>query len=897
MLRILVVDDNPHDRILAIRSLEREFADLQIKEILTAADLDQALETGNFDLVVTDYLLRWSDGLAVLRAIKARYPECPVIMFTNSGTQEIAVEAMKSGLDDYVLKSAKHYIRLAAAVRSAWERTQIQRKAAGLENRLQSLLNQLNVGIFRLTLDGSLLEGNPAFFCLLGLAELPLSAAGHSIKPYFQPEDYAQLLNQLKEDGQISDRDVQLCRADGRVIWVRLSETLTSIEGETIIEGLMEDVSDRKRAEEERYRREQQFKALVENAPDIIARFDKELRYLYVNPAVEAITGLSPEMLIGKTRAEFGTPEEIYTSWQEATRQVFVTGNECLYEFKLSALDGTRYFQTRMVPEFALDGTVESVLSIGRDVTEYKRVEQALRESESRFKRLVESNMIGCIFWDTSGNITDANDAFLQMVGYTRDDLQAGKLRWTEMTPVEQLDLSKQAIVQMKQCGTADPLEKEYIRSDGTRIPVVLGGVLLEGSEDKGVSFVLDLSKQKQLENRLRQQAEQLEQANRIKDEFLAILSHELRSPLNAILGWTQLLRHRKLDEGATVRALETIDRNAKLQTQLIEDLLDVSGIMRGKLSLNISLVNLASIIKDTIDTLRLAAQAKSIQIQSLIDPSVSVVSGDPNRLQQIIWNLLSNAVKFTPSEGRIDIVLERHGTQAQIQVSDTGKGISPEFLPFVFDYFRQADSSTTRAHGGLGLGLAIVRHLVELHGGTVSASSPGVGQGATFTVNLPLQLNPKLKDSEQNLPSIGTAQAFSDGLVLQGKQVLIVDDEVDTRDYYVAVLEECGASVTAVASAREALKAIAQQRPDILISDIGMPFEDGYALIRQVRALESEQGEHLPAVALTAYAREADRQQAIAAGFERHLAKPVEPNELVAVVTYLLKQIELVEK
>ncbi len=880
MLRILLIDDNPQDRLLAIRALEREFPTLQIKEIIKAEELALALEAGQFDLAITDYQLRWSDGLVMLRAIKARYPECPVIMFTNSGSEEIAVEAMKAGLNDYVIKSPKHYIRLALAVRSEWENAQTKRKVTGLENRLQSLLNHLNVGVFRRKLDGSLIEANPAFFRLLGLSE-ESRPASLSLEPFFKPEDYSQLLNELWEKGRTQKHEVQLQRADGRVIWVRLSKTISTMDGLTIIDGLMEDISDRKRAEEEQYRREQEFRALVENAPDIIARLDKELRYLYVNPAVESATGIPPEKLIGKTRAEYGTPDEVYTAWQETTRQVLVTGKECLYEFEFPAPDGKRYFQTRMVPELDLDGTVESVLCIGRDVTEYKRAEQALRESEARFRRLIDSNVIGCIFWDTNGRITDANDAFLRMVGYTREDLLSGKVNWKDMSPVEHLSGSEQAIAQMKQGGAAEPLEKEYIRSDGSRVAVLLGGVLLEGSEDKGVSFVLDLSDRKKLENQLRQQAQQLEQANRMKDEFLAVLSHELRSPLNSILGWAKLLRTRTFDAATTARAIETIERNAALQTQLIEDLLDVSRILQGKLSLNISPTNLASTIEAAIETMRLAAQAKSIEVEFLIDSTLELVAGDPNRLQQIFWNLLSNAIKFTPPGGRVTVSLESNNSQAQIRVSDTGKGISADFLPHVFDYFRQADSSITRTHGGLGLGLAIVRYLVELHGGTIEAESPGEGQGAIFTVNLPLiNAQPQTSKGEK---------LFDHTLALLGVRVLVVDDEPDTRELITFVLEQSGAQAIAAASADEALLAFEQGSPDVLVSDIGMPQDDGYTLIRKVRARESKQGKPIPAVALTAYAREEDCRKAMEAGFQRHISKPVEPNNLVAVVAHLV--------
>ena len=466
MLRILLIDDNPHDRILAIRSLEREFADLQVTEILKAEDLASVLETGKFDLVITDYLLRWSDGLTVLRTVKARYPDRATIMFTNSGDQEIAVEAMKSGLDDYVIKSPKHYVRLAASVRSSWEKSQAQRKATGLEYRLQSLLNRLNVGVFRLTGDGSLVEGNPAFWSLLGLSEASSPLAIESFSAYFQPEDYAHLLNQLKQSGQIQEREVQVKRNDGSEIWVRLSQTISVVDGQTMIEGLMEDISDRKKVEEERYRREREFKALAENAPDIIARIDQQFRHIYVNPAVERATGISQEKFIGKTNVELGLDAEFCATWQDKIQQVFTTQQECLFESEFPLPDGKRYYQSRVVPEFALDGSVESVLSITRDITQSKLAEQALKESESRFRRLVESNMIGCIFWDTSGQIFDANDAFLQIVGYTREELRLGLLNWRHLTPPEQVQISEQAIAQIKQFGAATPIEKEYIRKD-----------------------------------------------------------------------------------------------------------------------------------------------------------------------------------------------------------------------------------------------------------------------------------------------------------------------------------------------------------------------------------------------------------------------------------------------
>ncbi|MFN6571075.1 PAS domain S-box protein [Dendronalium sp. ChiSLP03b] len=408
---------------------------------------------------------------------------------------------------------------------------------------------------------------------------------------------------------------------------------------------------------------------------------------------------------------------------------------------------------------------------------------------------------------------------------------------------------------------------------------------------------------------------EAAETANRIKDEFLAVLSHELRSPLNPILGWAKLLQTKKLDEKTILQALKTIERNAKLQAQLIEDLLDISRILQGKLSLNIYPVDLSLVISAAMETVRLSAEAKSIQIHTTLDPNSAKVLGDSNRLQQIIWNLLSNAVKFTPEGGRVDIRLEAGrkedtGTRgqkdaknlsqtlsaspslpipasstlnyAQITVTDTGKGIDPNFLPYVFDYFRQENSTSTRKFGGLGLGLAIVRHLVELHGGTVKAESQGENQGATFTVRLPL-----LKDSSEMKQDNTDSEPSSN---LNGVNILIVDDDADTREFIAFLLEQYGANVTAVSSAAETLAALGQSLPDVLLSDIGMPEVDGCMLIRQVRTLPPEQGGQIRAIALTAYAGEMNEKQVLTAGFQKHIAKPVEPADLVEAIANLLQ-------
>jgi PAS domain S-box-containing protein len=381
------------------------------------------------------------------------------------------------------------------------------------------------------------------------------------------------------------------------------------------------------------------------------------------------------------------------------------------------------------------------------------------------------------------------------------------------------------------------------------------------------------------------------QQANRLKDDFLATLSHELRSPLNAMLGWLTLLRTRKFDEAAKTRALETIERNARTQAQLVEDILDVSRIIRGQLRLNVRPVRLVPVIESAIDTVRPAADAKSIRLQSVLDPAAGPVSGDSDRLQQIIWNLLTNAVKFTPKGGWVQICLERINSHVEITVVDTGQGISAEFLPYVFDRFRQADGSITRSYNGLGLGLAIVRHLVELHGGTVHAESPGKGLGARFTVKLPLMaVTTKDSEHERVPPTVGGRVSFENSPSLEGLRILVVDDEADARELLIQILKESGVEVLAVATAEEAIIVLTEQasRLDVLVSDIGMPNQDGYNLLRRVRSLPPEMGGQIPAVALTAYARTEDRRAAFLAGFQSHLAKPVELAELIAVIANL---------
>jgi len=401
------------------------------------------------------------------------------------------------------------------------------------------------------------------------------------------------------------------------------------------------------------------------------------------------------------------------------------------------------------------------------------------------------------------------------------------------------------------------------------------------------------LTERETSEDRERAARREAEAANQAKDQFLATVSHELRTPLTAILGWSRLLRSDRSDADRQRRAIEAIERNSVAQAQLIDDLLDVSRIVSGKLRLDLQETDLHKVIAAATDSVRPAMEARQIRFQTMIDPGVAPMLGDPNRLQQVVWNLLSNAIKFTPKEGNVQLALQRVNSHVELTVRDTGPGIEPSFLPRLFQRFQQADASESRAHGGLGLGLAITRHLVELHGGTIEAASAGPGEGATFTVKLPVSpiaMDANAVEPPRVHPTAGRDVHFECPPELTNLKVLVVDDEPDTRDLVAAVATRCGCVVATAASTSEALESVGVFQPDVILSDIGMPGEDGYALVRRLRQLAPSAGGLTPAAALTAYARAEDRRQAMRAGFEMHLPKPVEPAELAAAIATLAR-------
>lgn len=578
------------------------------------------------------------------------------------------------------------------------------------------------------------------------------------------------------------------------------------------------------------------------------------------------------------------------------------------------AIETLKKGATDYVVKRRLTRLVPSIVRALREVQERldrKQTEAALQASEERLRCLLESNLMGILFGNVNGGISYANDEFLRITGYTREHLQRGELRWIDITPTEYLPLDAIGIAEAKATGVCTPYEKEYVRLDGSRISVLVGYVLLVDKREESVAFILDLSYRKRLEKQLEDRAEELAGLNRIKDEFLATLSHELRTPLNAMLGWTQLLRYRKFDENTTVRALETIDRNTRSLGTLIDDLLDVSQIITGQLSLNLRWVDLMSNVEAAIETLATAARAKNIEIVTDFEPTLVRIFGDSGRLQQVAWNLLSNAIKFTPPEGKVMVALRKVdggispqlgsganllSASVEIEVSDTGEGISADFLPHVFDRFSQADGSTTRSYNGLGVGLAIVRHLVEMHGGTVQATSAGKGQGSKFLVRLPVQqrrgnggfcaLAPgKFLIRERR--AIAPINESSVNINLSGVRVLMVDNDEDSLDFARVVLENCGAEVETAVSVMEALESMQRRSPDVLILDLAMPMAEGKDLIEQVRSV-SEWAE-IPAVALTAYGRVEERVRALRLGFQIHLPKPIDPMELMVTVASLM--------
>ena len=676
-----------------------------------------------------------------------------------------------------------------------------------------------------------------------------------------------------------------------RWIWGLGNVTLDDKNKPFRLSGINIDVTERKLTEEKLRQSEQHLRRVLDSLYSFVGVLTPDGILIEANRTAIESGNLQPEDVLNKPFSEtywWSYDPKIQAQLKDAIQQA-AAGEIVRYDV-IVRLSEDRFIPIdfSIVPLFDDNGRVEYLIPSGIDLSEREASKQALVQREYELRLITE--VIPQQVWTAlpDGNVDYINQRWHEYTGVTLKQIQ--DRGWSAIVHPDDLPRVSKTWNKAVETGRNYNIKARLRSADGSYHWFLGRARPLRNERGEIIKWYgtnTDISRIKELEEKLRQQTEDLIRANQLKDEFLAIVSHELRTPLNPILGWSQLITTGKLSPEQTATGLETIHRNAKLQSQLIDDLLDVSRILRGKLDLKVTPVSLETVIRSALATVQLAAEAKSIHMDTVFEPNIGQVLGDAGRLQQIVWNLLSNAIKFTPEGGRITVTLERIDDRAQIQVKDNGKGIEPEFLPYVFDRFRQAENSRTRQFGGLGLGLAIVRHLTELHGGTVSADSAGEGQGATFIVKLPLIKVPKMKQSDDKSIDLSVNPNR-----FQGIQVLVVDDEVDSLDILTLILEQEGAEVTPVASAHEALEALNRLTPDLIISDIGMPEVDGYTLISQIRELT--QGKDIPAIALTAYAGEVDRERSLEVGFKKHMSKPIDITELINIITSLIKSSKL---
>ena len=780
---------------------------------------------------------------------------------------------------------------------------------------------------------GLYLQQNAAHAQLLGYTDAELRNQTPAI--HLGEEVFSEVARALAQDGEYRGEVVSNTKS-GETRYLELSAfAMRSETGEPLcFVGIKRDITERKLAEEALQRSEAELTDFFENAAIGLHWVGPDGMILRVNQAELDMVGYSREEYVGHNITEFHVDVELI----EDILGRLKAGEELQdYEARLRCKDGAIKDVRINSSVYREDGKFIHTRGFTRDFTERKRTESRLTLQYAVTQILSQSRD----FIESAGRILRAIcDSLDWEVGALwRVDRAAKVLRLVEICHASEMktpefDKLTRTLTFVKGIGlpgriwaSGEPAWIDNLVADtnfprgpvaareGLRgafgFPIKVGDDVLgvveffspevRKPDDELLTLVAGIGGQigqfterKWAEERLAELLDseraargEAERANRLKDEFLATLSHELRTPLNAVIGWARMLQSGRLDQESATHALEVIDRNAWAQKQIIEDILDVSRVITGKLQLNLTPVDLVTIVDAALDAVRPAMEAKEIKIETFIDSSLRLISGDPDRLQQVIWNVLSNAAKFTPPGGKVEISVGQNVAHVEIRVKDTGPGIDPTFLPHVFERFRQADGSTTRTYGGLGLGLAIVRHLVELHGGTIAVENRNDGTGAVFTLRLPLPSGELRAESLTTAASIfKETQPEPPGL--QGLRILIVDDETDALDMISMELAQHGARVTAVNSAEEALRSLEQDNFDVLISDIGMPQMDGYALMRQIREQEDGTQKPLPAVALTAYARVQDRMRAILAGYSTHVAKPVEANELVTVVASL---------
>jgi PAS domain S-box-containing protein len=744
----------------------------------------------------------------------------------------------------------------------------------------------------------------------------PEEAAGGRIEAYLRaihPNDQSRVqaaISKAIKDGTQYVAEYRIVQRDGTLRSVIARGKVERDEtGKAIrMPGVVLDITERVHAEDQRrdltqelQRQSRVLETVMSSIQDFAYTFDTDGRFVFANKPLLDLWGLTLKEAVGKNFFDLKYPPELAEKLQTQIQQVIQTKKSLTDRTPYTSQTGSGgYYEYIFTPVFAADGSVELVAGSTRDITEQHRVVESLQRSEENFRQLADA--MPQIVWaaQPDGTLDYYNQRWFEYINLSPAAID--QAQWDRHIHPEDLKRASESWATALRGDTQYGIEIR-MRSANAEYRWFLVRALpirnAQGAVTRWFGTGTDIHEHRQLmgerdelissERAARKTAEQ---ASRLKDEFLATLSHELRTPLNAILGWSQILRRRKRDDKELNEGLSVIERNSRAQAQLIEDLLDMSRIISGKIRIDVQQIDLAEVISAAIEAVRPAAEAKEIHLDKALDPNIGLIRGDPARLQQVIWNLLSNAIKFTPGNGNVQVTLKRVNNHVEITVSDTGIGIKLEFLPYVFERFRQADATTTRQHGGLGLGMAIVKNLVELHGGKVRAKSPGEGRGATFTIELPLTVvfpNEEKRVREHQLPERGSVpEAFCESDTLQGVSVLVVDDDEDARDLVCRLLEECKAKVFSAGSAAEAVELLKRERPAVIVSDIGMPDEDGYDLIRKVRLLPETEGGSTPAAALTAFARSEDRTRALRAGYQSHVAKPVEPNELIAVVASL---------
>lgn len=837
---------------------------------------------------------------------------------------------------------------LAAHVQDITERNRIEEELRRSEEKYRSLLENANDIIYAHDLQGNYLTINRAGEEITGYTRKEI-LGGLNIAQVVAPEhlEMAKEMTRRKlSDPSPTVYEVDIITKDRRRLTLEVSTRISYRAGQPVaVEGIARDVTERKRAEAELQRSRKQIEIILQGVAESITAQDAQGRLIYANEtAAQALGFPSAQALLKVPAQELSQQYDLLDEAGRPFPNEHLPGRIALKEgksasatlcYRLKATGEERWSVVKATPVFDEERGVQFVINIFQDITERRRAEEVqkfLAEASSRLASSLDyETTLASVARMAVPTLADwcAVDVLEEAQALKRlavAHVDPAKVEWAhelqkryppnmndtrgvpEVLRTGKSEIYPEITDEMLVQAAIDDGHLQIMRDVGFTsamiVPLVtqgrtLGVITLISAESGRRYGRDDLALAENLAHRAAIAVDNArlyrsaQEANRLKDEFLATVSHELRTPLTAILGWATLLRGHRFDEASAKRALETIERNAKAQNQIIDDLLDVSRIITGKLRLDIRPVEPATFIESAVEAVRPAAEAKGVRLQKVLDTGINPISGDAARLQQVVWNLLSNAIKFTPRGGRVQIRLERINSHLEIVVSDTGQGISQEFLPFVFDRFRQADSTTTRKHGGLGLGLAIVRHLVELHGGTVRAESTGEGQGSTFTVILPLMpIYENTYTTERVHPAAGDGTLALDcPEKLDGLKILAVDDEADTCNLLKTVLTNCGAEVVTANSVQEALAQLKLSRPDVLISDIGMPDEDGYELIRRVRELPAQEGGSIPAVALTAYARAEDRLRVLRFGYQMHVPKPVELAELVAVVASLVQR------